>query len=731
MSSSRIVLPAEATAPELGRFFSYWKSKCRDGSLPSKSDFDLEEVPDLSEGLGFYEVKHTGDGYRFLYRGWGDFLTTLFGEDFSDRYMDEVVVGDAQVQVYEALTSVVETHQPHYWERATPITDRGHIGYRRLILPLATDGENVDWLVGFHLPWRKNQRLIPIDIDELERVTRKTKKETAEKVRSMEVELLRTQIQLEDAIENIPGGFALWDSTDHLVRFNSAFSDLYPDLAPLFHVGVTFEDLIKEAANLFGDKLGENKDAWIEKRLKAHKDANGTHEQWFGDRCISITENRTREGGVVCIHTDITGLKKTERELRHAHDEMEVRIQERTAELSNEITERRYAEKALLESKERFRDIAESASDWFWEMDSDLRFTYLSNRYYEITGRTPEQTLGRTREELVRNTGLPNDHLDWKQHLDDLAHHRPFSGLEYALVSAAGNVHHIQISGRPIYNDAGDFMGYRGAGHDITAHKRWQAELKDAKDEAERANKAKSDFLAKMSHELRTPLNAVIGLTEMMEEDAEAAGHQEYLEPLNRVRLAGQHLLSLINDILDIARIEAGKMPLCLEQLDVNRLVNEVYLTAEPLAKKRSNHLALNCHDDLGVMIADETRIKQVLLNLLSNACKFTDNGRVELAVEPVQEKPEGDDKAVKHILFKVSDTGIGIKPEHARHLFDEFVQADEETTLKYGGTGLGLAICRKICDLMNGSITVESTPGVGSVFTLKVPADGPGLAPG
>lgn len=723
MNVVNIQLPIEANAPEFVRFHSYWKSKSHGNNLPSYDDFNLDEVPDLTEGLAFYEVERVGNDYRFIYRGWGEFLETLFGRNFSDRYMDEVINEEAIPRVHEALSSVVETHQPHYWEVTTPVTEQGYLGYRRLVLPLASDGETVDWLVGFHLPSRKTQPTFPRNDQLSKDGNAQDGHGPADNRRSMEVELLRTQILLEDAIENIPGGLVLWDADDRLIRYNSRFAELYPPMVPYLIPGIRYDDLVRAAGKMMMKGMPETEvECWIEERLAAHQAANKTNEIWLGNRCIAVTESRTREGGIVCIHTDITDQKKTEKDLRRAYDEMELRIQERTSALSNEISERRFAETALRQSKERFRDIAESASDWFWEMDADLRFTYLSNRFYEITGRTAEQIIGRTREEMIRESGVPSDPESWLAHLDDLAHRRPFQDFEYALISKKSQINHLQISGKPIFDDDGVFLGYRGAARDITAFKRWQAELKDAKEEAERANKAKSDFLAKMSHELRTPLNAVIGLTEMMEEDAELAGHHDYLEPLGRVRLAGGHLLALINDILDIARIEAGKMPLNLELVEVSRLVQEVYMTAQPLAKKSQNDLQLNCPENLGTIMADQTRLRQVLLNLLSNACKFTENGRVILAVEQITTAEGYSDR----LAFKVADTGIGIDDKYALHLFDEFVQADEETTLKYGGTGLGLAICRKLTDMMDGTITVKSEKGKGSVFTVSIPVDGP-----
>jgi signal transduction histidine kinase len=235
-------------------------------------------------------------------------------------------------------------------------------------------------------------------------------------------------------------------------------------------------------------------------------------------------------------------------------------------------------------------------------------------------------------------------------------------------------------------------------------------------EQAEEATRAKSRFLANMSHELRTPLNAVIGITEMLEEDAEDLGQEDFIDPLRRIRGAGNHLLHLINEILDLSKIEAGRLELHYEDLEVMPLIDDIAMTAAPLADKNGNRLEVHCPDDIGKMRSDMTRVRQVLLNLLSNACKFTDKGEVALTVAS---SGEGDDE---DLTFTVKDTGIGMNPEQLARLFQEFSQADSSTTRKYGGTGLGLAISRRLCRLMGGDVTVTSAPDVGSTFTARLP---------
>jgi len=241
-------------------------------------------------------------------------------------------------------------------------------------------------------------------------------------------------------------------------------------------------------------------------------------------------------------------------------------------------------------------------------------------------------------------------------------------------------------------------------------------ELIFARDKALDASRAKTNFLANMSHELRTPMNAVIGYSEMLIEDAIEQGLADFESDLSKINFAGKQLLTLINQVLDLSKIESGKMELYLEVIKISDLIHEVISTIQPLAAKDNNQLIIECHENVDTMIADITKVRQILFNLMSNACKFTKNGKITLDISKFEKNQS------IWIRFRVIDTGIGISHYETKKLFSDFTQVDPSTTRKFGGTGLGLAICRRFSRMMGGDVTVSSKPDVGSAFTLELP---------
>ncbi|MCA9979484.1 MAG: PAS domain S-box protein [Anaerolineales bacterium] len=269
----------------------------------------------------------------------------------------------------------------------------------------------------------------------------------------------------------------------------------------------------------------------------------------------------------------------------------------------------------------------------------------------------------------------------------------------------------------PLYNDQGQRVAALGVSHDVTEQKQYEAELREAKDAAEAANRAKSSFLASMSHELRTPLNAIIGYSEMLEDVVLDKEYADIASDLHRITTAGRHLLTLINDVLDLSKIEAGKTNLYLENFLISDLVNEVIIASQNLIEQNGNQLEVSLAPDLGRMYGDATKVRQILVNLISNAAKFTRRGRIIIRGERETASPHD------LIILTVRDTGIGMTDAEMSRIFSAFTQADDSTTRQYGGTGLGLTISHRFAELMGGTITVESQPRMGSTFVVTLPA--------
>jgi signal transduction histidine kinase/CheY-like chemotaxis protein len=386
--------------------------------------------------------------------------------------------------------------------------------------------------------------------------------------------------------------------------------------------------------------------------------------------------------------------------------------------------ERQHAEGEAQRAQAQLSESIEAISEGFALYDAEDRLVISNHRYREMYSGLEIQVVPGTKYETVIRSAaiaglIPSASGRVEAWLGDrLERHRHPMG---AFEQRRANGKWLRISERPTADG-----GVVGVFTDITELKERERQLgelvdrlADARDEAMQATLAKSRFLATMSHELRTPLNAVIGITEMLIEDAEDAGEKASLEPLGRISRAGKHLLELINDVLDLSKIEAGKFELHYEEVDLAALIVDLVGAAESLASKNGNRLLVERPDNIGTMRCDPTRLRQIILNLLSNACKFTDKGTVSFTVW--REMP-GD---AEWLNFRVSDTGIGMTPEQVAKLFQEFTQVDSSTTRKYGGTGLGLAITDRLCRMLGGTITVESEPGAGTSFTVRLPAVG------
>lgn len=383
-----------------------------------------------------------------------------------------------------------------------------------------------------------------------------------------------------------------------------------------------------------------------------------------------------------------------------------------------DITERIRSEKVQRRLARYNQLLLESTAEGIYGMDLRGNLTFINPSAAAILGFNDSEALGRSAHAIMHHSypdGSPYPAADCPisrtlktgavVRLEDLVFWRQ-DGTSFPVACVAS----------PIIED-GEVEGAVVAFCDITERIRAQRDLQAAKDAAEVANQAKSHFLANMSHELRTPLNAVIGTSEMLQEDAIDVGHEELIPDMQKINSAGRHLLSLINDLLDLSKIEAGKMTIYNETFDIATVLREIAATVEPLVQNNRNRLELRIAPDIGTMHADITKVKQLLYNLLSNAAKFSSEGEICLTAD-LDNTDDGS-----WITFSVADTGIGMTDEQLQRLFQPFIQADDSTTRRFGGTGLGLALTRRFCELMGGEVCVSSEHGCGSVFTIRLPA--------
>jgi len=482
----------------------------------------------------------------------------------------------------------------------------------------------------------------------------------------------KIQEQLYEAINELPMVVDLWDADENLILANNFSKSNFQKMNLEIKSGMH----ISEVGKLF--KMNEEE---IDKALEERKqiDKERTYEinlPYSKDKTHLVIDKRLSNGGILSVHSDITELKKQEK----YSETLQIALEK----ISNPIILWDNDDKLFfanniwfdLFTNQEFRPYVGMS---FFEMTSEaVRLgmgdqVFKSFKEYDAAFKSrPEQRLMRKNRRFIRNSfGLENS---W-------------------------NI--------AVLTDVTE-LDEKEAELELTIK-----DLEKAKNTADEANSAKSQFLANMSHELRTPLNAVIGLTEMLKEDAEDDENTEYLEPLDRIHNASKHLLSLINDVLDLSKIEAGKIEIYLEAFNFSDLIQDIINTSETLATKNNNRLTVHFEDEVNVIKSDQTRIKQIIYNLVSNACKFTENGTVTLKINLVT--------AITNqpmIEIEVADTGIGMSEEQLQRLFQSFSQADSSTTRKYGGTGLGLTISRLLARMLGGDVTVSSELNKGTVFT-------------
>ena len=363
----------------------------------------------------------------------------------------------------------------------------------------------------------------------------------------------------------------------------------------------------------------------------------------------------------------------------------------------------------------RAQRIAQMGS-WEWNLADDLVTSTSENN--RLFGRD------RNAGPISLETSLQAIHPEDRERVGDImrtsvAEGRTYS-CDYRIRLPDGGERVIFEQADVTCDESGHPVRVTGINLDITERYHAQERLRGAVREAEAASEAKSQFMANMSHELRTPLNAIIGYSEILKEDALERGETSFIPDLDKINIAGRHLLELINDVLDLSRIEAGRSEIFLENVALSPFLDEILATAEPMMSANNNRFTLECPADIGDMRTDVVKLRQILINLLSNAAKFTENGDVRLQISRFTD--DAGAGGAEWIRISVSDTGIGIAPEDLTTVFNAFERSEAGRASKYDGTGLGLAICRHYCEMLGGVISAESNPGKGSVFSIRLP---------
>jgi PAS domain S-box-containing protein len=451
---------------------------------------------------------------------------------------------------------------------------------------------------------------------------------------------------------------------------------------------------------------------------------------WYANLAIMLPSGSALLGLVFISGFSATRAVKRKREAERLRQQLfEMEHREREA-LQAEITVRKKAEESLRASEELYHSLVDHMPQYVNRKDAQGRYTFVNSSTAEFLGLPAAELLGKDDSIWAPRKVYEEIHAG---DLEVIATGQSEEGVRLVELPG-GQKLYLHFQKTPLRNAKGEVYGMQTLAWDITRLKETEVALREAKEAADAASQAKSRFLANMSHELRTPLTAIIGFSEMLQSEAQAENRAEQAEDLNRIYESATHLLAVINDILDLSKVEAQKMELHLEKFDVGKLVREVIAIIRPLAEKKANRLIIDCPEEIGWMHADQVKVRQCLVNLLGNANKFTDQGEVRLRVwksavgSPKPETNPSDQVSLNPqpstLHFEIHDSGIGMTREQISRLFQAFSQAEVTTARKYGGTGLGLAITKHFCEMMGGTIRVESEPGQGSTFTLELPAE-------
>lgn len=531
-------------------------------------------------------------------------------------------------------------------------------------------------------------------------------KKTAPPKRELKNRMASNEKALDDltlmaqGLNQLPQGITIFNANLELVAWNDAAMDVLELPHTFAKKGTRLGDVLR-----FNAARGDYGEGDVEEQVRARIEVARMFEPHKFERTlpsgkiIEVQGEPLPGGGFVTIYTDVTESRTTEQALRWIRDDLDKRVAERTEELEK-------ARDALTSERKHLQTTLENMSQGISLFDANLKAVVLNKRYQELLD-FPDELMkpGTHISEFFRYNAERGEYGDGD--IETLVGERvelakKFEPHRFLRKRPDGST--IEIIGVPL--DGGGFVSTY---EDITVRV-------EAEEAIKKADQAKSNFLAKMSHELRTPLNAIIGLSEMLGEEARSDGNEGYSEPLERIVGAGHHLLAIINDILDLSKIEAGKTEIHWERTPLEQVVDQIKSTVSGLAKRRGNRLTVELHDVPKYMRSDPLRLRQILLNLLGNAIKFTENGEIKLSLSRCKEAGK------ESVLFVVEDTGIGIPNDKLDGLFDEFSQVPEQQMLSQNGTGLGLAICKKTVEMMGGTIGVESTVGEGSWFWFKLP---------
>ncbi|MBE7636646.1 PAS domain-containing protein [Sneathiella sp. P13V-1] len=492
----------------------------------------------------------------------------------------------------------------------------------------------------------------------------------------------KAELILREALESIADAFVIFDAEDKLIAYNSQYKKLFPDVADILEPGVTFEELIRYQA-MTSDLLesDEEKENWVQQRLEEHRNPDEAKEQIFKDGQIyRLSEFKTASGGTVAVRTNITDLRNRERALIHLNERLE-------------------EAQSVAHLGSWSKELSSNKLEWSDEVSRIMGYELgtIPHEYSYYTDRIHPDDIDEMFD-IVRSALKEQDGYQ----------------VEYRMVHPDGKVVHVRELGKVVKNSAGEPVALHGTMQDITAEQEVEQELLEAKKKAEEGTKAKSMFLANMSHELRTPLNAIIGFAEVISKEIFGSiNNEKYKEYSENILSSGQHLLSLINDILDYSRLEAGKFELDEVEAEMREILSWTELLLRPRAQEK--HIALNVDLDTDLIFSgDERKIKQVLINLVNNAVKFTPpNGVVDVFVE---------DSDFDHVRIVVQDNGYGISDEDLKQIMRPFVRTVNSMTRSIEGTGLGLPLSKSIVELHGGKLEMQSKQGIGTRVDVLMP---------